>query len=657
VGREPNKRDAKRRRRFDWLVLVALTLATASVTAALPHILPIFTAAEEWVTDLRIAHLTPAQASNEDIIILAITDDTLSALPYRSPVDRGFLAELVNILRAREVRAIGLDILFDRPTEPAKDARLRDALAAVNQPLVVAWADERLDVSAGDQEYLAEFTGTARRGYAALTKDAIDGSVRQHRPRWESENGAVLSLPAALADALGATVPEEPFRIDFRGRPDAATPAFSIYPAHAASVLPADWLKDKIVLVGADIPHADRHRTPLAARDGVGEIAGVLVHAHILSQLLEGREPPRLSTALAWLFAFAMAGVGLVLALLPRIPLLVKGGLAALFLFGIWVGGFALFAEGGPIVPLLAPSLGFVLASSLATAFASRRHRAQRQQIRKMFQHFLAPQMVKRLENDPEQLRPGGERREMTFIFTDMAGFTSFSESLEPAVLVSLLNDYLDGMSRIVLRHHGTIDKFVGDAVVAFFGAPEEQPEHASLAVTCALNMDAFVQGFIRQWEERGVQLGITRIGVHTGEATVGNFGGSERFDYTAMGDTVNTAARLEGVNKYLGTRICVSGETVKRCHDVAFRPVGDLVLKGKKIAVPAFEPLRPGAENSPAVAAYNAAFDLLRNDDAKAAGAFTTLLESVPDDALVRLHLERQKRGEKGVRIVMEEK
>jgi len=131
VGREPKKRDAKQRRRLDWLVLAVLTLVSASVTAALPHVLPIFTAAEEWVADLRIAHLTPDEAVSEEIIILAITDDTLAALPYRSPVDRGFLAELIQILRARDVRAIGLDILFDQPTEPAKDAQLQ---AAHSQP-------------------------------------------------------------------------------------------------------------------------------------------------------------------------------------------------------------------------------------------------------------------------------------------------------------------------------------------------------------------------------------------------------------------------------------------------------------------------------------------------------------------------------------------
>jgi len=308
VGREPKKRDAKQRRRLDWLVLAMLTLVSASVTAALPHVLPIFTAAEEWVADLRIAHLTPDEAVSEEIIILAITDDTLAALPYRSPVDRGFLAELIQILRARDVRAIGLDILFDQPTEPAKDAQLQAALAAVTQPVVVAWADERLDVSLSGQEYLAAFAGTAVRGYAALTKDSIDGSVRRHRPRWESESGTVLSLPGALADALGAEVPHDPFRIDYRGRPDASTPAFPIYPAHAASVLPAAWFKNKIVLIGADIPHADRHRTPLTARAGNGELAGVLVHAHILAQMLDGRVQPRLAIPLVWLFAFAKIG-------------------------------------------------------------------------------------------------------------------------------------------------------------------------------------------------------------------------------------------------------------------------------------------------------------------------------------------------------------
>ncbi len=632
-----------------------MSLAAAALVAALPQILPIVQSAEEAVADLRIAYLTPPAAVSEDIVILAINDDTLAALPYRSPVDRAFLAALLRTVEQHGAAVIGLDILLDQPTEPEKDALLRDTLATLGVPVVAAWADERLGVDQERRAYLADMLGTAGHGYAGLTKDAIDGTVRRHRPRVGA--GGTPSFPAALAAALGRDIPDATFRIDYRGRPNVETPAFPAFPAHVAAALPPDWFAGKIVLIGADLAHVDRHRTPLSARRGAGEMAGVVAHAHILSQILESRAQPRPTPALAWLFAFVVGVLGLGLALVPRLPILVKAALGLALLAGLWIGCFYLFSQGGPLMPLLAPSLAFMATGSVAAAYAGRQHRARRQLIRRAFQHFLAPEMVKRLEANPDQLKAGGERREMTFLFTDMAGFTTFSESLEPTVLVSLLNDYLDGMSRIVLRHHGTIDKFVGDAVVAFFGAPGQRSDHASLAVVCAMNMDAFVQGFIQQWAERGVTLGITRIGVHTGEATVGNFGGSERFDYTAMGDTVNTAARLESVNKHLGTRICVSGACAERCPNIALRPVGDLVLKGKRHAVSAFEPLRRGAEGSPATKAYLDAFEKLKAGDPAARAAFADLAEMSPDDPLARLHLERLEAGERGIRIELTEK
>ena len=171
----------------------------------------------------------------------------------------------------------------------------------------------------------------------------------------------------------------------------------------------------------------------------------------------------------------------------------------------------------------------------------------------------------------------------MSFLFSDIAGFTTLSESLSPERLVALLQDYLDNMVDIALRHHGTIDKFIGDAVVVIFGAPSDQPDHAERAVHCAIEMDNFAQEFRLKKERDGIQFGVTRIGVHTGVATVGNLGGQRRFDYTAIGDTVNTAARLESVNKHLGTRVCISAVAASDCNGLGLRPVGTLVLKGKE--------------------------------------------------------------------------
>ena len=284
------------------------------------------------------------------------------------------------------------------------------------------------------------------------------------------------------------------------------------------------------------------------------------------------------------------------------------------------------------------------------------RFRVEKQQIRRAFSHYVAPSVVKHLEANPSRLRLGGELRVVTYMFTDIAGFTSLSESLDPTRLVPMLNAYLDGMSEIILAHEGTVDKFIGDAVVAVFGAPDEQPDHAVRAVACTLELDSFAQGFAARQVAEGIKFGMTRIGVHTGTAIVGNIGGKTRFDYTGIGDTVNTAARLEGANKYLGTRVCISGAAAEHCNGIAFRPVGDLVLKGKTESVPVFEPLSDDRAKSESNAAYLRAFEKLRKSDPAAQEAFRHVLASHPDDGLAAFHLARLTAGQSSPRIEFEE-
>ena len=172
-------------------------------------------------------------------------------------------------------------------------------------------------------------------------------------------------------------------------------------------------------------------------------------------------------------------------------------------------------------------------------------------------------------------------------------------ETLEPDVLGPLLNDYVAGMTDIVFAHDGTVAKIVGDALHVLFGAPGEQPDHAARAVACALALDEYAESFRARWHKKGVALGVTRIGVHAGPAIVGNFGGGRFFDYTAYGDTINVAARLEAANKQLGTRICVSATLTAKVKEFRGRPVGDLMLRGRTEAMRAFEPLRRAVRRS----------------------------------------------------------
>jgi adenylate cyclase len=242
--------------------------------------------------------------------------------------------------------------------------------------------------------------------------------------------------------------------------------------------------------------------------------------------------------------------------------------------------------------------------------------------------------------------------REVATIFTDITSFTSLIESAAPEVLGEMLNEYVGGMTEVVFAHEGTVAKVIGDAIEVLFNAPSDQPDYATRAVACAHDLDGWAEAFRLRWREKGVDFGATRIGVHAGPALVGNFGGSRFFDYTAYGDTINTAARLEAANKFLGTRICASMTVANAAENFRGRPVGDLILRGRSEALRAYEPLKPEAFAAAATGRYSAAFAKLEAGDRGAMPAFAALVGMHSDDALAGFHLKRLLNGGKGVRV-----
>jgi adenylate cyclase len=285
----------------------------------------------------------------------------------------------------------------------------------------------------------------------------------------------------------------------------------------------------------------------------------------------------------------------------------------------------------------------------------ARRRQAEAERAHASLSRYFSPNLAERLASDADAIDLGGQRREIATLFTDIASFTALVETLEPDVLGPLLNDYLTGMTDLVFAHDGTVAKIVGDALHVLFGAPGEQPDHAARAVACALALDEYAQTFRVRWHKKRISLGVTRIGVHAGPAIVGNFGGGRFFDYTAYGDTINIAARLEAANKQLGTRICVSAILAAKVTDFRGRPVGELLLRGRSEVLRAFEPLPAKQYDDPSTKSYLEAFAKLEAGDSGAIAAFAAHVGKYADDQLASFHLKRLLNGATGTRIAMD--
>ena len=268
--------------------------------------------------------------------------------------------------------------------------------------------------------------------------------------------------------------------------------------------------------------------------------------------------------------------------------------------------------------------------------------------------HF-SPELAKRLAASSEGKGIEVQWRDVAAIFTDITGFTSLVESVPPETLGALLNEYVGGMTEVVFAHEGTVAKIIGDALHVLFNAPGDQPDYATRAVACAHDLDRWAQDFCVRQKARGVNFGATRIGIHAGSALVGNFGGNRFFDYTAYGDTINIAARLEAANKQLGTRICVSSSVAEAAENFQGRPVGELMLRGRSEPLRAFEPLPQEKFEAPATAQYSEAFARMEAGDAAAMPAFAALVGMHADDPLAGFHLKRLLNGGKGARIQLD--
>ena len=351
--------------------------------------------------------------------------------------------------------------------------------------------------------------------------------------------------------------------------------------------LPPGTFRDKIVLIGATaIGIYDLRVTPYSTN-----MAGIEKHANVVDNVLRGdflRRSADLDIPLIISFALLL-GI-----LLPRL-----GAKAGAALFIVLFGGYTgfvhfLFASKGIWFNWVYPasSLFFCYTTSTAYRFFTEERRAR--DIRKMFSSYVSKRIVDVLIRDPSRMRLGGDRKELTVLFSDIRGFTSFSEKHLPEEVVSQLNEYLGAMTDIVFEHDGTLDKFVGDAVMAFWGAPLDQPDHAERAVTCALAMIRRLEELQKVWAAQGKHVIDIGIGINTGDMIVGNMGAEgKKMDFTVIGDNVNLGARVEGLTRQYNSHIIITEFTYARVKNiVSVKELGSVTVKGKERPVVVYDVL-----------------------------------------------------------------
>jgi adenylate cyclase len=347
-------------------------------------------------------------------------------------------------------------------------------------------------------------------------------------------------------------------------------------------------LAGAIVFVGGFAPELGALRA--SARDPLTPSS--VIQADAVRQIAAGVMPARPVHGWAWEWAAALLVIPATIGLARRLRPAPAALATATLLSAVLLGAAGLAAADLLLDPLAPVSSGVAafLATSLA-AFSETRLREAR--LRRRFEQHLAPGVVERIIANPSSLKLSGERREITALFTDIEGFTRTTRDIGPEQLVSVLDGYFEGVTRIVGEHGGMVDKLVGDAVHALFNAPLDLAGHPQRAVACAVAILTWTEGYRARGLAATIQLGRTRQGIETGFAIVGDVGVGAKLDYTAHGDAVNTAARLEALNKELGSSICIGPVTAQRCGASLVRPLGRVELRGLG-EVEVFTPLSP---------------------------------------------------------------
>ena len=570
---------------------------------------------------------------HSDILIIELSQQADAEIPYKFPWPTSVYAKLVENLNQAGVRAIAFDIMFDQPDlyDPRNDQMFADAVEEAGNVVFIGGFRRQADMRAGNyiienispvfpRENLMRATPWDI-GFVDMRRD-LDGHIRTYPLQANHQGTAYYSLalqmlPLVLGEEIEYRNDGDYYHIGDRtlvktedGRMllnyyggyrsfdyisiesvvddeefETSTEllAFEVnefdHPEYG--LLHKDVLRDKVILVGATMPELqDYHQVPYKNPSGEKTMAGVEIHANALQSILDDNFLRELSSIQNLLIAFAV----LVISFFLTYIYIGWGGLITAILIGTSWSLITLFAflqlnTFLPVLPIyLAVLLGYTGSTMQNVIFEVR----EKKKIKSMFSSYVSPELVERMVTDQIEYKLGGSLEHLTVLFSDIENFTSISEDLDPNELVSTMNSYLDDMTHVINQCSGTLDKYIGDAVMAFYGAPVATENHAADACRTALLAGT-------TWKKNGhegkeIQF-KTRFGINTGKMLVGNMGSERRFNYTVMGDQVNIGARCESACKIFGVFVIVSGSSMEeaaKTDEFLFRKLGRVRVKGK---------------------------------------------------------------------------
>ena len=567
---------------------------------------------------------------HEDLVIV-YTDEAFYEEYDKYPLRRVDLSTIIVRLGEMGASVIGVDMLLDFNSAYGEDPTLESALQETGNVLMVSQAEIERDEFKALNTAIERFAAITEHGYSNITSNsAISESVvrlrihpemvelydawpfivkaaAMHLEEQPSIENGVLSLGPDIEVKLDQF---NDMYIDYPLLPvlgDGTARLHEVVGISASDLLFLDdeeeleelayLVRDKIVLIGevAEVAH-DEFETP------VGDVYGVEVIAKGIATILRGGPLVAASLGVEIFFGLLLMAVFLGTRRLPNpVPrnAISLGTIVIFILLTTY-----LYVYQGYVISMSYLVLAAVFSMIVVNVRFYISEMGQKTMIRDMFGQYLSPKVVQDLVEDPSKVQLGGEEREMTAYFSDIAGFSTISEHLTPSELVQLLNDYLTEMCNIIIGYEGTVDKFEGDAIMAFWGAPNVQAQHAQLACFSAIDMNKRLVELRQKWETEGSPLINVRMGLNSGPMVVGNMGSVQKLNYTIMGDAVNLASRLEGANKAFGTQMMISETTYQSCASlIDVRELDTIRVVGKSEPVTVYELLERKGETAGATA------------------------------------------------------